>query len=244
MTAYMKIGAAYNLGTAMMAMYPDGGFEPGEASLTQVGGAYGIWHYIRAFTNTSGLYRTVREVGMGYDNSTACDLHPRLLLDINAIPNFCIVPPNAVITVDYYFNYIDPDHPSVVVILDTSTFTNASPIHFNAVKLPNAVITSISPLYGGKTWEFRCYTETQSDIDALQMYVCPMEVGVSITGQQYVKSPIPAGTLFIKDLGTRIKIPYANCFIQSIDIEPMYLSSGLIGQWFNVTIVQSAYADA
>lgn len=232
----MTIGSSYGSGNSMLSPYSDGGFEP--ATVTADNTTHpNHTHYIHTFTNTTIYDRSVREV-------TIDGLGVRVVFDINSMENLCVVPPGGTITIDFYRSYwpVTPWYANGSI--DTTAFSSSSPIHYNGYPLPNASITDISPAYGGKSWTFRCYTETQSEIDALQAFVCPMEVGVSITGQQYVKSPIPSGTLFIKNLTTRAKVSYANCFIQSIDIEPMYLSSGLFGQWFNVTVVQSAYADA
>jgi hypothetical protein len=223
----------------MIAPYTDGGFQPAEVTPDLISDAY---HYSHTFTNTSGSSRTIREIGFstapGYSNIA------RFTYTESDLSNLGIVPAGGTITVDVYQKLYPTQPYACTVTIDTSTFTNAANVHYNGVPFPNASITGISPAYGGKSWEFKCYTELQSEIDALQAYVCPMEVGVSITGRQYVKSPLPAGTLFIKNLTTRAKVSYANCFIQSIDIEPMYLGSGLLGQWFNITVVQSAYADA
>lgn len=239
MSTYITLGASYTAGSSMVSPYSDGGFESSVVIPDLISDAY---HYVHTFTNTSGASRTVREIG--FSTASGGSNLARFTFTESDLPNLGIVPNGASITVDVYQKLYPTQPYACAVTLDTSTFTNAANVHYNGIPLPNASITGITPIYGGKTWAFRCYTENQSEIDALQAFVCPMEVGVSITGQQYVKSPIPAGTLFIKNLTTRAKVSYANCFIQSINIEPMLLSSGLLGQWFNVTVVQSAYADA
>jgi hypothetical protein len=231
---YITIGASPAVSSSMVAPYSDGGFEPKLASMSYSGGG-AIVHFTASFTNTSGSDRTVREVGHS---------GTRLVLDINAMANFCVVPNGATVAIDWYYNIYSITPKYVKATLDTSTFTNAAPIHYNAVPLPSASIVGISPALGGKTWEFLCYTDDQADIDNLQIFVSPLSIGTSITGQQYVISSILSGTLFIKDLVTRTKVSYANCFIQSIDIEPMLLGDGGFGQWFTVSVVQSAYADA
>jgi hypothetical protein len=161
------------------------------------------------------------------------------VLDINAMPNFCIVPAGASVTIDWYRDLRTTGPASVRATLDTSGFTNSAAIHYNGVAFPNARIISINPALGGNSWTFGCITQNYADIEALQVYAGPLQLTTSITGKQLVICPYRAGTLKIKNTATGVYDAYSRCYIQGpISVEPFGDS-----YFFQVKVVQSAYDE-
>jgi len=226
----MTIGASYAAGdTTMVSPYDDGGFEPATVEAVYTDNGY-VLHYSNTFTNTSGSDRSVREVSIGGAGG-------RVVLAIDAMPNFCVVPDGVAVGIEWYRDLRTTAPGSVRATLDTSDFNSTAPIHFNAVTLPNASIRSIKPAYGSGEWEFLCYTETYAEIEALQIYSAPIQTGVSLTGLTYVVSAYLPGTLKIKNFTTGIWDAYDRCYINgAIEIEPFGN-----GWWFVVRVIRSAY---
>lgn len=234
MAVEMVIGSGYAIGTSMQSPYADGGFEPATVTASYSSENGYILHYVHTFTNGSGGNRSVREVGIRNEGEA---ISSRVVLSIDAMPNFCIVPDGVDVGIEWYRDLRTTAPGSVRATLDTSGFNSTAPIHFNAVTLPNASIRSIKPAYGSGEWEFLCYTDNYADIEALQIYAAPIQTGVSLTGLTYVVSAYLPGTLKIKNFTTRIWDAYDRCYINgAIDITPFGS-----GWWFVVRIIRSAY---
>lgn len=234
---YLTLGASSATGDTMVSPYSDGGLEPAFVSATYTGGG-AILHYIATWTNTSGNNRTVREIGLG--SSGGISNMGRRVLDLNAMANFCVMPNNSILTIDWFYNIHSPSIVTVNASLNLSGVTGTSPIFYNGVDFPNPSLSKISPAYGASGWEISCYTETYAEIDALNAYAGPIQTGTSITGQQYVVSAFSPGILQIKDQVTGAYVAYNNCYILApIDVTPFGY-----GYNFTVKVIQSAYSEA
>lgn len=254
----MKIGSgdlaeAYS-NTALENPYTSGGFNT--ATVT---GVYttNTLTFTNTFTNDPDTDRTITEMGLF---STAGVLVARHLFNISEIVNLGIVPPGKSITLACILSFSEstisssyistPTYivtfdynlyisGSVTSTMDLTTLATHSNVCYNGVELPNAVIKSFSEALGAKTWKFSCYTKDYTKVTNLMQYACPVTIGRSITGKQYVTSAYRSGCLALKNIQTLAMDKYSNVYMS----EPIQVIPWGNGWWFDVDIVQSAYPE-
>jgi len=236
---------------ALATAYTDHGFE--QATVT---GSYasGVLTFANTFTNNDTADRTVREVGLF---TAAGVLIYRKLFLTTEVQNFCIVPPGKTIAISASLTFQDTFSyqvgsqyatlaygisisPACTGTIDPASFTNAAPIWYNGVELPNAGIPKFSEALGAKSWDLTCFTTDYTLVQNILRYAGPLTTENSITGKQYVLSSYRAGVLAIKNMTTHTHDLYSNCYIQG-PISPEPFGNGW---WFDVKVIQSAYSEA
>ena len=219
----------------------DGGFEAAVADVS-----YGTTKEIitHTFTNTSGFDRIIREVGCGtYYTPTQ---YGRVVLDLDDMPNNCVVPAGASVKITYWWWHIEPNNGRFAFgEIDTALLSNPdAAIHYNGVELPNARIASIDKTGNAHSWKFVCSTPNKSDIDALMVYAAPISIDYSILGKTYIRSPKRAGTLNILDVDTGVYAQYINCYMDGpLSATPIMTGNNDEQYIFEVNIAESGYDE-
>lgn len=129
----------------------------------------------------------------------------------------------------------------VITIAASGTITPGSftcirhGVCFNGRKITNCNIVSAPETRGGRVWDFTGYTEDYTDIEHLNAYAGPCEIGKTILGKQYVNSVLLPGTLRIWNTTTHTHDVYTYCWING-DIAVAEFGNGW---FFGLQVVQS-----
>ena len=95
-----------SLDTDLAHKYTDGGFEAVTVTPTCAGPPTSTLSYTHVFTNTSGVARTVREVGLFTDSSDEL-VYRNVFTQFNFVNNFCVVRAGETITVTIAVYFTD-----------------------------------------------------------------------------------------------------------------------------------------
>lgn len=106
-------------------------------------------------------------------------------------------------------------------VISPENFVCTTGLCYNGKAIRNGNIKSLIPFRGGKKWEIEAVTTDYTDIENLQQYASPTEVGVTVLGIQYVNSIMLPGVLKErKSDGTYTT--HTNCYISGeISVETM-----------------------